>query len=123
MVQAGQRQERLHRLVAEAFIPNPANLLEVNHLDGNKLNNNADNLEWVTHAENMRHAVVSGLHSLPSGERARNAKLKQSDVDYIRNTYEPRKKGRTLRDLGNRFGVTEQCVFRIVKRITWPEAA
>ena len=58
----GQRTTRpVHRLVAEAFIPNPENRLEVNHIDGNKHNNNADNLEWVTHKENCRHAWDTGL--------------------------------------------------------------
>lgn len=47
----------LHRIIAMAFIPNPENKPYVNHKDCNKLNNKLDNLEWVTHKENMQHAV------------------------------------------------------------------
>lgn len=55
---------RVHRLVAEAFIPNPHKKLLVNHIDSNRLNNNVANLEWVNYTENNRHAVEFGNHNL-----------------------------------------------------------
>lgn len=55
------KRHTIHRLVAEAFIKNDEGKKEVNHIDGDKLNNCSDNLEWVTRSENMTHAHENGL--------------------------------------------------------------
>jgi len=56
-------QYRVHRMVAEAFIPNPNNFPEVNHKDYDRTNNNVDNLEWCTHADNIMHSAGTGHYS------------------------------------------------------------
>lgn len=56
-----RKNYRIHRLVAEHFIKNIENKLEVNHIDGIKHNNHVDNLEWCSHSENIQHAYNIGL--------------------------------------------------------------
>ena len=80
-----QHAPLVHRLVAKAFIPNPAKKPCVNHKDGNPANNHAGNLEWVTHKENARHAIeVLGWQprhaNHAKGERHYKAKLTRQQV-------------------------------------------
>lgn len=73
-VNSDKYSRSVHRMVAEAFIDNPENKPEVNHIDGNRLNNLLENLEWVTQKENMDHAVKTGLINNPFGSKARHFK-------------------------------------------------
>jgi hypothetical protein len=77
----------IHRLVAEAFIPNPEGKPDVNHKDGDRANNSISNLEWVTKSENMAHAWRIGLCSSRNrarGERHYRAKATEEQVRLIR---------------------------------------
>ena len=82
----GQRKTfMIHRLVGEAFVFKPENKCEINHKDGNKENCCVSNLEWITHSENMQHAVEKGL-VLKGGNNDRAKKINQYDLqnNYIR---------------------------------------
>lgn len=71
----------IHRLVAKAFVPNPDNKPQVNHIDGDKSNNKASNLEWVSAKENTRHAYELGLRD--NNTLARNGKSNSKPVSQI----------------------------------------
>lgn len=78
---------RGHRLVAETFIENPSNKPLINHIDGDKTNNNLSNLEWSTHKENAKHALETGLLSnfLKFARSKPRRKLSTEDVTVIIN--------------------------------------
>lgn len=61
LINGCQKRMRVHRMVAQTFISNPKNKPYVNHINGNRSDNNVENLEWVTPAENTQHAVATGL--------------------------------------------------------------
>jgi len=68
-----RKSAMVHRLVAMAFIPNPDNKKEVNHIDANKQNNAVSNLEWVTPKENVAHMWRTGLNSIHKMRKAIDA--------------------------------------------------
>lgn len=78
------KKYNLHRLVAQTFIPNPNNYPIINHIDGNKLNNNIDNLEWCTYSHNFKEAVRLGLIKpkyASSENKIRAKKIGQYDLN------------------------------------------
>lgn len=79
-VKAPCKKKLFHRLLAEAFLPNPGNLPYVNHKDGDKSNFSLDNLEWCTHGQNMLHAYKTGLNR--GGKSQQNRMVIQVGKDF-----------------------------------------
>ena len=103
----------IHRLVAEAFIPNPENKPCINHINGDKLDNRVENLEWCTHAENIRHSYNTGLKKKQKGELNPSAKLTDSDIRCIRLSNAP------VTELSEIYGVSIGVIYNIKARRTW----
>lgn len=113
LLKNGQRKQPLiHRLVAKAFIPNPQNKPEVNHIYS-RFSNHVDCLEWATSSENQLHAVRTGLKKI--GEDNHLAKLTKEQVVYIRENPE-RLSGRQL---AKKFKVPPQRISKIQLGKTW----
>ena len=106
----------VHRLVAEAFIPNPLNKTEVNHIDGDKSNNCVSNLEWTTPSENQKHSYKTGLHS-QTGSRNGFSKINESIVSDIRKMYDSGNISCTA--IAHRYKLSVPTVSMIVNRKTW----
>lgn len=104
----------IHRLLAVTFIPNPNNLPCVNHIDGDKLNNKLENLEWVSYAKNIKHAYDNGLTVAAKGE-ARSI-LKNEDVLEI---VKLKNSGFTLKTIAEKFNISASTVSDIVNGRTW----
>ena len=111
----------VHVLVAEAFVPNPDNLPEVNHIDSNRLNNCAWNLEWTTQGENVRHAARLGLLKIKKGADNPCAKLTMADARYIRQVYVSHHPEFGGRALARKFKVVPQTIYDIIRGKTYKE--
>lgn len=103
---------KIHRLIAFAFIDKVIGKEYVNHIDGNKLNNNIDNLEWCTIQENNKHAEKLGLKN-DSGINNSKSKLKIEDVFFIRNS------NLKLKELSNIYNLNESTISKIILRKTY----
>lgn len=113
-----QRKEYVHAMVAECFLgPRPEGR-DINHIDGVKTNNCVDNLEYVSHAENMAHASRTGLMS--QGSKHPNASLTEDDVRVIRAR---REAGDSLTELMRDFPVQKPALSMICNRKTWRHVA
>lgn len=101
---------RLNRLVATHFLGVPTSKLEVNHIDGNKSNNNMSNLEWVSRSQNVKHSYDTGLKT------GHSRKFSAKD---IKNILELRKAQFSYQQLANNFGVSKTCIAKICRGETY----
>jgi hypothetical protein len=108
--------KKVHRLVAQAFIPNPLNLPQINHKDGNKQNNRVDNLEWCDNSHNQKHAHLIGLKS-HVGSRHPNTNLSEAQALEIRKSFLT--KDFTRKMLALKYGVSEHVVKDIRANKRW----
>ncbi len=107
----------VHRLVAMHFIPNSENKHEVNHKDGDKLNNHYSNLEWATRSENGQHSYDNGLQISRKGSKHHFAKINESDV---KNMFDLYNKGLSKKEVSKKFkNISYSSVCRILKGRTW----
>ena len=104
-----------HRLVAIAFLDNANSLLEVNHKNGIKTDNNVDNLEWTTRSRNMVHAFKTGLAS-KLGSKNQNSLLTEGDVTWIK---EMLRNGVKDRAVGDVFNVSKDVIRQIRRGKNW----
>lgn len=111
-VSIGGELRFVHRLVAEKYIPNPNNLPQVNHIDGNKTNNSVCNLEWVSNKDNRIHALKNGLHL--TGDKCPWSKLNQEKVDFIRNNPDM-----SIKELSEMFNVSRSAISDVRFYRTW----
>lgn len=106
---------RVHNLIMNAFYgEKPFDKAEINHIDGNKMNNRLDNLEWCTKSENMQHALKNDLY--PKSENHHSAKYKESDVLEIYKLY---KNGNSISEIALLYDNDCKNIRRIVKGERW----
>lgn len=100
----------LHRIIAEAFIPNPENKPFINHIDNNGLNNDLSNIEWCTAMENSAHCKKQGRNKAPRGDNHPTTKLKEKEVREVK---EMIRKGFRVTDIARMYGVRQPLISEI----------
>lgn len=113
------KTKTVHRVIANAFIPKVDGKVFVNHIDGNKANNNVSNLEWCTSKENIRHAYKNGLMTPLAGTKNGRCKLTYEEVRFIVENYKPRDKKYGAKALGEKFGVAHQTITAVAYGQNW----
>ena len=108
---------RVHRLVAQAYIPNPENYPIINHINGIRNDNRVENIEWCNYSHNAKHARAIGLQKDRIGENHPQAKLKEIDVLNMRYFYYSYIY--SVRQLSNMFDVTISHTESIINNRTW----
>ena len=107
----------IHRLIAKAFIPNPENKPQINHINGIKTDNRIENLEWVTGSENMIHAYANNITKAANGENHGLSKLTEQKVKEIRNIAADKKY--SFKEIAKIFRVNPSNISLIVNRKRW----
>ena len=104
----------VHRIVAEYFVDNAESKVQVNHINGIKTDNRVENLEWVSHRENLNHAIKNNLTL--KGEENRNSKLKDIDVVKIHSLLQ---NGTTIKELSESYNVSYSTIDGIRTNRYW----
>lgn len=100
---------KIHRLLAENFIPNPNNYPFINHIDGDKTNCNLDNLEWCTPKQNTQHAIRTGLRPKVTGRNIQRICKVNQDTKKIEDVYESFSEAARKNGLNSIGGIYSAC--------------